>query len=123
MGGFPVNIFGNTVILPDHSNVYHRKTVVITLLFDGEFDALVLLVYVLEWLILVLLLDNYPSVVYVSPPKLKGVWCLSDIFLLKFLLKRLARTGEKGGPHGHDVGLLIDLAIKPEVCCDDYHLK
>ena len=48
MGGFPVNIIGNTVILLDHLNVYHRKTVVITFLFDGEFDALVLLVYVLE---------------------------------------------------------------------------
>ena len=54
-------------------------------MFDGEFDVIVLLVYVLEQLLLMVLFDDYSSVVYISPRERCVMWGLSDGFFLKLL--------------------------------------
>ena len=64
-----------------------------------------------------ILLDDYPSVVYLAPQKLRGVSHLGDCFLLKFLHEEVSENGRKGGLHDHAIDLLIDSTIKPEVQC------
>ena len=56
----------------------------------------------------------------IPPQKLRAIWGLGDGFVLKFLHEEVSENERKGGPHGHAAGLLIDLAIKPEVCYVHY---
>ena len=93
VGSFPVDVGGDTIV---QFSLIIRMSSIGRLLsfFDGECDAIVLLLNVLEQLVLILLSD----VRYILPPEIRGDGASAMAFSSNSSMKRFARTSKMGNP-------------------------
>ena len=117
VGGFPIDVSGDAIVLLDHMT---GEAIVFSCLL---LNTILLLVYVLKQLVSMFFFCDYPSVIQALAPGLGSMWSFADGFLLEFLHEEVNENWREGRHHNHDIDLFVDRTVEPEVCCVYYHLK